>query len=244
MRLELEDGVSLHYESAGDPQSAAVLLWHGARCTLRQWDLIIERIADRFHVVRFDIRGAGRSGPGRDEDYNFSTYATDARQLLDHLNIDQCHVWSMAWGSRAALYFSATNPDRVKSASLFDLSIGTADVAAQVEGTKQARRKQRAAGVVLPALPAGWNEHLDENALAKSLAAAGKVNLAAYAKQLNMPVLVATGDHDPNLASSREAVALMPQSTLVELPDVGHGSVLMRPDLCTDVFLEFVLNHV
>jgi pimeloyl-ACP methyl ester carboxylesterase len=59
-----------------------------------------------------------------------------------------------------------------------------------------------------------------------------------------MPVLVATGDHDPNLASSRDAVKLMPDARLVELENVGHGSVLMQPDLCTEVLLNFVRHYV
>lgn len=54
-----------------------------------------------------------------------------------------------------------------------------------------------------------------------------------------MPVLVATGDHDPNLASSRELVSLAPNARLVVLKDVGHGSVLQRPDLAAQAFLDF-----
>ena len=39
---------------------------------------------------------------------------------------------------------------------------------------------------------------------------------------------MATGDHDPNLNSSREAVSLMPNGQVVELTDIGHGSMLMQ----------------
>ena len=54
-----------------------------------------------------------------------------------------------------------------------------------------------------------------------------------------MPVLVATGDHDPNLEYSREIVETVPGARLVVMENVGHGSVLQRPDLTTRVFLEF-----
>ena len=244
LELELEDDVRLHYESAGERRKPALLLWHGARCTLRQWDHVVADLEKHFRVVRFDVRGSGQSSAGADENYTFATYAEDACQLLDHLDIVQCHVWSMAWGSRAAMGFCATHPERVISAALFDLSIGAADVAAQREGIKEARLKLRAAGYEPPPLPDGWNEHQNEEALLKSLAAAGKVDLSKLAGRLTMPVLVATGDHDPNLASSRDAVKLMPDARLVELENVGHGSVLMRPDLCTEVLLDFVRQHV
>ena len=58
-----------------------------------------------------------------------------------------------------------------------------------------------------------------------------------------MPTLVATGDHDPNLASSRDLVATAPDAHLVVLENVGHGSVLQRPGLTTDIFLDFVASH-
>ena len=51
------------------------------------------------------------------------------------------------------------------------------------------------------------------------------------------PLLVATGDHDPNLASSRELVARIPGARLEVLEQVGHGSVLQRPDLAVQTWL-------
>jgi pimeloyl-ACP methyl ester carboxylesterase len=240
MFLQIDDNVQLHYESSGEAHQPTLLLWHGARCTLRQWDHVVSELTNRFHIVRFDIRGAGQSAAGADGDYTFATYAADACKLLDDLNVSQCHVWSMAWGSRAAFAFCAAAPERIISAALFDLSISKPDVAAQRIGTQLARAKQRSAGYVAPPLPDGWNQHLDEQALAKSLAASGKIDLASIAHKLTMPVLIATGDHDPNLASSRDALNLLSNAQLVELENVGHGSVLMQPRLCTDVLLQFI----
>lgn len=240
MQLKLKDGVSLNYETQGDPNLPAVLLWHGARCTLRQWDHVVPSLINKFHVVRFDVRGAGQSSSGPDAGYTLQTYAEDACALLNQLHVDQCHVWSMAWGSRAAFAFCAFHPERVRRAALFDLSIGKADVSAQREGTRQARTKQKAAGYEPPPLPNGWNEHLDEAALEKSLSATGRINLGDLASKITMPTLVATGDHDPNLTSSRDAVQRLPDGRLTILQDVGHGSVLMQPELCTEVLLEFL----
>ena len=240
MRLQLADGASLSYECAGDPAHPCVLLWHGAQCTLRQWDTVVPQLQDAFYVVRFDVRGAGQSTGADPANYRFETYAADACTLLDHLHVQCCHVWGMAWGSRAALLFCAMHPERTISAALFDLSIGTADPHAQQEGARAARAKLRAKGYEPPPLPEGWNTHEDDKTLALSLAAAAQVDLAEFSPRLTMPVLVATGDHDPNLRSSRDAVGLMPQASLVELTDIGHGSVLMHPDLCLATWRQFV----
>lgn len=244
MMLDLSDGARLHYLASGDTAKPALLLWHGARCTLRQWDHVIEELEQTFYVLRFDIRGAGQSIGAGDSAYDFETYAEDVEQLLAHLNIERCHIWSMAWGSRAALAFCALKPMRVISAALFDLSIGQADVEAQIAGNKAAREKQKAAGYIALPPPVGWNDHLDDETLKKSLGAASKADLHGLAKLIHLPVLIATGDHDPNLESSRTAQVLMSNAVLVEMTDVGHGSVIMHPDLCTKTFLNFVRSHV
>ena len=48
-----------------------------------------------------------------------------------------------------------------------------------------------------------------------------------------------TGEYDPNLESSKEISKRLPSANLKVLKNVGHGSVLQRPDLTVDNFLEF-----
>ena len=72
-----------------------------------------------------------------------------------------------------------------------------------------------------------------------ALAAAGKFNLNNAIQYLNMPVMVMTGDHDPNLDSSKEIVRQLSNAELVILEEVGHGSVLRRPDLVSKNFIHF-----
>ena len=51
--------------------------------------------------------------------------------------------------------------------------------------------------------------------------------------------MVMTGDHDPNLDSSKEIVKQLTNAELVILEEVGHGSVLQRPDLTSKNFINF-----
>jgi 3-oxoadipate enol-lactonase len=234
------DGATLHVAVDGDPRGAPLLLWNGAGCTLRMWDLVVPKLADRHRLIRFDVRGTGESTPAADAArYTFEQYADDANRVLDHLGIERTHVWSIAWGSRAALAYCALHPNRVVSFMLSDASIGPADVAAQLDGARRALDRQLAAGIPRFDPPDGWNHHRTPETVPLALAAAGKFDLRGAAAKLTMPVLVATGDHDPNLSSSRELVALAPSARLVVLRDVGHGSVLQRPDLATQAFLDF-----
>ena len=239
MKIQVDDA-TLNVEADGPEDGPALLLWHGANCTLRSWDLVVARLADRYRVIRFDVRGHGESAPAKDPatGYTFERYADDADGLLDHFGVQRCHVWGFAWGARAALAYGALRPARVLSAALYDASIVRPDVKAQREGTREAVRRQRAAGIRFQP-PEGWDAHADPDAARASLGAMNGFDLPAAVDRLTMPVLVATGDLDPNLASSRDLVARAADARLVVLADVGHGSVLQRPDLTVETWLEF-----
>ena len=56
---------------------------------------------------------------------------------------------------------------------------------------------------------------------------------------LTMPMMIMTGDHDPNLQSSKQILQRLPSAEMKILEGVGHGSVLQRPDLTVDNFIEF-----
>jgi len=71
------------------------------------------------------------------------------------------------------------------------------------------------------------------------LSAAAKFNLEDAIDDLKIPIMVMTGDHDPNLQSSKEISERLTSAKLKILESVGHGSVLQRPDLTVDNFIEF-----
>lgn len=241
-RIKVEvDGATLNVEVDGPAHGPNVLLWHGAGCTLRMWDFAVERLIDKFRFIRFDVRGMGLSSETEDPEtqYTFEQYADDANQILDACAAAQCHVWSMAWGSRAALAYCSLNPSRVLSAAFYDASIGAADVKAQQQGGKKAVGLQLQAGIERFPKPKGWNVHNTPELVPQALAAAAKFNLPEAVTALTMPVLVATGDHDPNLASSRDLVDRALNARLEVLENVGHGSVLQRPDLTAKTFMHF-----
>ena len=240
MKIEVE-GASIEVELNGDLNKPGLMLWHGAGCTLRMWDHVIEYLKDSFLIISFDIRGAGQSvvTKGVEGEYTFEQYSSDANRILDHLGLETVHIWSMAWGSRAAMAYCALNSEKIISAVFSDASIGVADIEAQKLGAKKAFLKQSKSGIKTFLKPTGWNEHVNQETVSLSLAAAGKFNLNLSIQHLNMPVMVMTGDHDPNLDSSKKIVNQLPNAKLVILEDIGHGSVLQRPDLTSKCFIDF-----
>jgi len=240
MEIEL-DKAKLYFEVQGNPDNPPLVLWHGAGCTLRMWDLVVEQLKNLYFTIAFDVRGAGNSinNDLNEDTYSFQQYSEDLNSILDFLNLDKVHLWSMAWGTRAAIAYSSLNPNKVLSAVFSDASIEIADIDAQRLGSREALSKQDKLGIKRFTLPQGWNVHVDKDSAARSLSAAAKFDLEPAFNQIDFPFIIMTGDHDPNLSSSKDMVSSSSTGELKVLENVGHGSVLQRPDLTSKHFLEW-----
>mgnify|MGYP000902173269 FL=1 len=239
MKIQVKDA-SLEVEVSEDTDKPALLLWNGAGCNLRMWDTVIPLLTTNFKTIAFDVRGVGQSSPSEDSTlYTYEQYAEDVNLILNELEEKQVHIWSMAWGTRAAIAYCSLFPEKAISAVLSDASIDAADTEAQKAGAREAVTKQLALGISKFNKPEGWNVHQDNTSMMSAMTAIGKFDLSKVLDKLTMPVMVMTGDHDPNLSSSKKLVERLSNAKLVELKNVGHGSILQRPDLTTKEFLEF-----
>ena len=240
MELELEQA-KLYFETQGDKSNPPLVLWHGAGCTLRMCDYDVEELKKDFITIAFDIRGSGGSvnSDTKTDSFSFERYSQDLNNILDYLSIERAHMWSMAWGTRAAIAYSSLFSDKVISAVFSDASIGEADVEEQKLGLKRALEKQVESGIDRYPLPKDWNVHLNKESAASSLGAAAKFDLSSALDGIRFPFLVMTGDHDPNLSSSKDIANSSSTGQLRILKNVGHGSILQRPDLTLNNFLDW-----
>ncbi|SFJ95971.1 Short-chain dehydrogenase [Streptosporangium canum] len=100
MRWVRSGDVRLALFEEGDPAAPTVLLLHGYPDTHRVWDEVAALLRDRFHVVRYDVRGAGRSGAPRDGgDYAYDHLAADMAAVLDAVGKPGVHLVGHDWGS-------------------------------------------------------------------------------------------------------------------------------------------------
>ena len=240
MELEL-DHAKLNFVTKGNQNNPPLVLWHGAGCTLKMWDLVTKELQRVFYTIAFDIRGAGKSiNLSQDnESYTFERYSNDLNKILEFLDVERFHIWSMAWGTRAAIAYSSLHADRVMSAVFSDASIGKADIELQKAGLKKALTLQDKSGIERYAMPEGWNVHLNNESARLSLGAASKFDLKQAFEEISFPFLIMTGDHDPNLTSSQDMLNHSDTGELRILKNVGHGSVLQRPDLTVKNFLDW-----
>ena len=96
---------------AGDPARPTVVLVHGYPDTKDVWADVIPRLAERFHVVAYDVRGAGQStAPGRTSAYDLDRLTDDVLAVLDEVSPGRpAHLVGHDWGSIQGWEF-ATSP--------------------------------------------------------------------------------------------------------------------------------------
>jgi pimeloyl-ACP methyl ester carboxylesterase len=93
-------GVSLAAISAGDRVRPAIVLVHGYPDTKEVWTPVIERLAPRFSVIAYDVRGAGgSSAPRGPREYGLERLADDFAAVCDALAPGRpVHLVGHDWG--------------------------------------------------------------------------------------------------------------------------------------------------
>ena len=102
-------GASLYYECAG--QGHPLLLIHAGIADSRMWDEQFPLFAQRYRVIRYDLRGYGQT---RLEPGTFANHE-DVTALLNALGVQKAHIIGVSFGSAIALNFTLAHPDMVAS---------------------------------------------------------------------------------------------------------------------------------
>ncbi len=101
-----------------DPWSDApwVVLMHGVAESSDAWYAWIPHLARRYRVLRFDMRGFGRSSPmPRDYPWNLDQVGDDLLALTQALGITSFHLVSAKVGGTMALQFASRRPKALRS---------------------------------------------------------------------------------------------------------------------------------
>ncbi len=111
--LDLGDG-RLYYETAG--AGFPLVLSHAAFLDSRMFDSLWEPLARHFRVIRYDMRGYGRSGPVNRP----LCRRADLARLLTHLGVTRAHLVGCSNGGEVNLDLALEQPGLVASLTLVD----------------------------------------------------------------------------------------------------------------------------
>jgi pimeloyl-ACP methyl ester carboxylesterase len=95
------DGVSLAVYESGDPEAPTIVAVHGYPDNHAVWDGVAALLAERFHVVTYDVRGAGESDkPVSRSAYRMPQLTDDLAAVIDAVSPDHAvHLLGHDWGS-------------------------------------------------------------------------------------------------------------------------------------------------
>jgi len=256
--------ITTFYEATG--RGPPVVLIHGHSLNLRMWDAQVAPLVDaRYRVVRYDVRGHGRSeAPATG--YIWQNYSLDLRDLLDRLDVDTpAHLVGLSMGGGIALQFAVDHPRRVASLVLVDSTVPGFDYSAEYAQTVEELVQAVRAEGPRAALEQVWLTHplLDGirrfperfqfvKSMVLAYSARDYLDETVYPQpqwqvtdrlsEVRAPTLVLVGEQDlPDFRFIAEILAANISTARQEvIADAGHMLNLEQPEVFNDTLLRFL----
>ncbi|MFF5004414.1 SDR family oxidoreductase [Streptomyces phaeochromogenes] len=118
-------GVELCVAELGDPAQPTVVLVHGYPDSKEVWSEVAARLAERFHVVLYDVRGHGRSTAPQPlrGGFTLEKLTDDFLAVADAVSPDRpVHLVGHDWGSVQAWEFTTVKRTEGRIASFTSMS--------------------------------------------------------------------------------------------------------------------------
>ena len=260
-RLAVPDG-ELYYriDDFTDPwrESETILLVHSAAGNVERWRGWIPTLARRYRVVRFDLRGHGRSStPPPDYPWSIARLARDIDDLLNELGTGPVHYVGNSAGGIIGLQFAHDYPEQVRSLTLIgatpQLSRAKVSLAEWIERTERLGvrgffRSDAATRFSPQADPGLIEWFADETAktpqsvVTSFIPYMNSLDLTSLLPGIEAPTLLLAAEFDQITPAEvqREMQAAIPFARLVFYPTSGHNIGDEFPDRCAADTLGFI----
>lgn len=260
-------GMRLHLRDEGPRDAPAIVLLHGIGSSLHTFDDWAERLAGPYRVIRYDLPGAGLSGPDPDGIYSDERAISQLLAVLDSLGVTRATLAGNSIGGRLAWRFAAAHPNRVERLVLISPD-GYASPgfdygkAPQVPMVLEAMRFALPKWALRPSIEAAY---ADPRALSDAvmdryhalLLAPGNrqamlarmrqtvlVEPGPFLRAIQVPVLLLWGEKDAMIpvSNATDYLAELPHALLVTLPGLGHVPQEEDPAASLGPVLEFLTD--
>ena len=262
------DGGRLYYETSGN--GPAIVLIHAGFLDLRMWDPQIPVFSKTNRVIRYDVRGFGKSDIARN---TYSDYK-DLRALLYHLRVKTASLVGVSNGGRIAADFAVEYPSMLDHLILVSPGVSGykssgpeedkmwEEFDKQMKPQEVADREGRAVDAV----------EMDVNAWASAQTPINRERIRQIAldnfhvhvenpwklqvppeprtfqrlSQIRTPTLVIIGDRDvpPQILLTDNIHSHIPGSKRVLIPGADHIVNMSKPDEFNRTVLEFLKQEI
>jgi 3-oxoadipate enol-lactonase len=244
-----------HHVVTGPEDAPVLVLSNSLGTTYEMWNPQIERLSERFRVVRYDTRGHGRSDTPRGP-YSIDEAGGDVIDLLDHLGVERAHVAGLSLGGMTAMWLGIATPLRVDRLVLLCTSPQMGPKEMWVDRAKTVRAQGTEAivdGTLERWLTASYRAThdiewlremfigVDDEGYASACSIIEHMSLTANLGQIRAPTLVIGGAQDPATPPAEHAARIAAAIVGARLEVLDPGAHLInveRPDEVTALILD------
>jgi len=252
--FSLEKDFDIAYEVSGNNNGPKMVLIHGLFMNSDCWKFQLEEFEKDFHILRFDLRGHGRTTKPKKR-FTIRNYVDDMSGLINHLGwTNDLYLIGHSLGGMIALVYSLENPSHVKKLVVADsfCFISQEAITDVLGRVNNAKLDKFALGISVRGLIPYDEEiaqfvaklvtdHMTKKDCLIATAASAGFNMCENLKNLEKPTLVLVGKKDITTPvwASEMIHEWLPQSELIILPDAGHLTILDHPADFNDLVLKF-----
>ena len=250
-----------------DPWTNApwVVLMHGVAESSDAWYSWIPHLARRYRVLRFDVRGFGRSSPmPRDHGWSFDQIGNDLVALTTALKIERFHLVAAKVGGTMALQFASHAPQSLVSLSVLGTPVVTGSATESGYSSQEidergvgywARRTMsNRLGSVMSSDAHEWWARMMEKTPASTQSGFMRVlptiDIRPLLSKITCPTLVVTTGDPNNVAqnitgieSTKAWQSMIPNSELMLVANDSFHVAATAPDVAAQVVLKFIDRH-
>jgi 3-oxoadipate enol-lactonase len=149
------NGIDTRYVLSNEGGGPWLTFIHQLGGDLSVWDQLAGYFRDDYTVLRYDVRGHGRTGVAS-QPFAVGDLAGDLAALLDALGAPTSHVVGMSMGGMIAQQFALDHPARVDSLTLADSSPGSGPEARSTWDQRAHAARSDGVAALTPATLSRW----------------------------------------------------------------------------------------
>jgi 3-oxoadipate enol-lactonase len=254
------NGIEMNYELSKEKDAPVVVLSHSLACSMVMWQPQLEVLESHFRVLRYDMRGHGKS-EANEGAYTLEQLAADVIGLLDALELDRVHFVGLSIGGMIGQCLALNYADRLQTLALCDTAAIIPEEAKPLFEERIRRARDQGMEALVEETLERWftQPYLKQNSpeverirnqiLATPVAgfigcskAILGLNYVESLSQIKLPTLIIVGEDDPGtpVAASKAIHQRIQNSKLVVLPSAAHLCNIEQTDAFNAALLPFL----
>lgn len=258
------NGIEIHCEISKEKDTPVVVLSHSLSCGMAMWEPQLEVLEPHFRVLRYDMRGHGKSEAPKGA-YTLDQLAADVIGLLDVFGLDRVHFVGLSIGGMIGQCLALKYSDRLRSLSLCDTAPVIPEEAKPLFEERMTRARDGGMEALVQETLERWFtqpylnqnppevDHIRKQILGTPVAgfigcshAILGLNFVERLSEIKLPTLIIVGEDDPGtpVEASQAIHQRIGNSKLVVLPSAAHLSNIEQADAFNAALISFMLAQL